>query len=44
MTIDGENNGKDLFIHHDDLLKANIDLRKVKKEAVEGVVKMSFCC
>jgi cold shock CspA family protein len=44
VTIDGENNGKDLFIHHDDLLKANIDLRKVKKEAVEGVVKMSFCC
>jgi hypothetical protein len=44
VTIDGENNGKDLFIHHDDLLKANIDLRKVKKEAAEGVVKMSFCC
>lgn len=44
VTIDGETNGKDVFIHHDDLLKANIDLKSVKKKSPEGVVKFSFSC
>ena len=43
VTIDGETS-KDLFIHHDDQLKANIDLKRIKTGLSEGVVKMSFCC
>lgn len=37
-----EDDSKDTFIHHDDLLKADIDIRMLKNTIKEGVIMISF--
>ena len=37
-----ENDPKDTFIHHDDLLKADIDIRQLKTTLKQGVIMISF--
>lgn len=37
-----ENDPKDTFIHHDDLLKADIDIKQLKTTLKQGVIMISF--
>lgn len=37
-----EQDGTEIFLHGDDLLKANIDIKNLKKRSVTGVIRFSF--
>ena len=42
VTIDA--NGTDIFLHCDDLVKANIDIKEVGAKSKGNPIKFSFCC
>ena len=37
-----EQDGTEIFLHGDDLLKANIDIKNLKKRSVQGLIRFSF--